>query len=202
MESSANAMVRQMLQGLACDLRRNHANDADHLEHVIALDTDPMESLMNPDSKLWGAIPIEILEETSEGRRYLNIIDTFIKNENQLRSLGSAAEVPVCEVSGFIADILKMDVFANVNPLELLSNPTKFQEFAENVQKVVDDGTIDVNRLEIEVQTLMAGAPTEVTEQMNAFNALIGGQECPFPAASGESNATAIPINKVIDTVD
>lgn len=162
-DAATEAMLKRILSGLVADLRRNHVDDAQHLETVLNEQTSIMPSLMDPDSRLWGAIPIEILEQTREGREYLSIIDNLIKTETQLQQMQAArnsAGNEQVELSGYLADVLGMEMFSGLNPLELLSDPSRLQAFANDVQKVVDDGTVDVGRLESEMQALMVeGGP-------------------------------------------
>ncbi len=154
--AAGDAMMKYLFDGLAADLRTNHPEEAEHLQHTVESTGSLVDAILDSGSKLWGAIPIEILDLTKQGRDYLTIIDTFVKDETAVRALKSDdGDRPVAEVSGYLADVLGMDVFANVDPMALLADEAKLREFAESVQKVVDDGSLDMFKLEEEMQKLM-----------------------------------------------
>ena len=163
-------VISQLMARLVTDLRRNHAKEADHLAYQITQEMSLTSALANPQSSLWGAIPIEILESTPEGRSYLVIIDTFVRDSARLHHcippLGGTGNTGVltttvattenpAQVSEYMNEVLNMDVFAGIDPLALLSNPEKLQEFSGNVQKVIDNGTLDVKKLETEMETIL-----------------------------------------------
>lgn len=81
--NQADHLFKSLLLDLVQDLKRLHSAEAEHLESVIEQTTSYEASLKAPNSPLWGAMPIEILEQTEQGKQYLKIIDDALKLHEQ-----------------------------------------------------------------------------------------------------------------------
>lgn len=208
--------ARKLLTRLAEDLRRNHMDDADHLEHVMASEPVLIDALLDPTSKLWGAIPLEILEKSSEGKAYLELIEQFITLEQKLRAVPEPVATAPLPDDGYLAEVANMEMFADLDIMELLSDTKKLEELSADVQNAVSEGKLDMGKIESEIQKILqtdngefadvlgsllstSGASDDVNEMFaGMFNALGTGGA----GASGGSNCTIKHGDSITDTID
>lgn len=171
-------LATQILRELTQDLQLKHPEEAEHLSEVVRQEVDLVAALRCPTSRLWGAIPLEILGETEQGMSYIQMLDLLADKTALLpRKTEAETEDPLASTP-YIENVIK-ELFGE-DPMAAMcgSDPdmSKMMEMLPMLTSMMDGTGAPPNPDDIQL-------PKGLTDKIDGFN---NGQGIDFARLESE----------------